>query len=300
MRDLWVFVDAVSTSSLGFSGIRLRNARPRPSRITAMMFHVEPVPRPRHRYALVSRGTVLGARRPSGVVHICGLSARFRSDIGDNRRNVVSRGTGCGVDGVSWESGRGAVRAAAARSSVSGWPTPSGYVALLAHHGVERGLIGPREVERLWDRHVLNSAVVGGQLPEGATVVDIGSGAGLPGIPLAIARPDLRSRLVEPMARRIEWLSEVAEKLGLPISVIRGRAEERTVQEQVGGADVVTARAVAPLAKLAAGRCRCFVPVATWSPSRAPVPRTRWPGIATRSVGRRWRTISSAVRRRQS
>lgn len=124
------------------------------------------------------------------------------------------------------------------------------FAALLAQHGVERGLIGPREVDRLWDRHILNSAVVADTLSEGATVVDIGSGAGLPGIPLAIARPDLRITLVEPMARRIEWLSEVTASLGLPISVIRGRAEERTVQNQVGGADVVTARAVAPLAKL--------------------------------------------------
>ena len=125
------------------------------------------------------------------------------------------------------------------------------FTALLARHGVERGLIGPREVARLWDRHVLNSAVVAADMSEGATVVDIGSGAGLPGIPLAIARPDLRITLVEPMARRIEWLSEVVAALGLPISVIRGRAEEPTVQERAGGADVVTARAVAPLAKLA-------------------------------------------------
>jgi 16S rRNA (guanine527-N7)-methyltransferase len=125
------------------------------------------------------------------------------------------------------------------------------FAGLLARYGVERGLIGPREVDRLWDRHILNSAVVATDMSEGATVVDIGSGAGLPGIPLAFARPDLRITLVEPMARRIEWLSEVVSTLGLPISVIRGRAEERTVQDQVGGADVVTARAVAPLAKLA-------------------------------------------------
>lgn len=130
-------------------------------------------------------------------------------------------------------------------------PDAERFTALLARHGVERGLIGPREVERLWDRHILNSAVVATDIPQGATVVDIGSGAGLPGIPLAVARPDLRITLVEPMARRIEWLSEVVSALGLPILVIRGRAEERTVQDRVGGADVVTARAVAPLAKLA-------------------------------------------------
>lgn len=126
-----------------------------------------------------------------------------------------------------------------------------GYVDLLATHGVERGLIGPREVERLWERHVLNSAVIGERIPAGATVVDVGSGAGLPGVPLAIARPDLDIVLLEPMARRVDWLTEVAEKLELPISIVRGRAEERSVREQVGGADVVTARAVAPLARLA-------------------------------------------------
>ena len=83
-------------------------------------------------------------------------------------------------------------------------PDAERFTALLARHGVERGLIGPREVERLWDRHILNSAVVAADIPQGATVVDIGSGAGLPGIPLAVARPDLRITLVEPMARRID------------------------------------------------------------------------------------------------
>ena len=125
------------------------------------------------------------------------------------------------------------------------------YVDLLERHGVERGLIGPREVERLWDRHVLNSAVIGEHIPKGARVVDVGSGAGLPGIPLAIGRPDLDIVLLEPMARRVDWLNEVVEKLELPITIVRGRAEEREVRKQVGGADVVTARAVAPLARLA-------------------------------------------------
>jgi 16S rRNA (guanine527-N7)-methyltransferase len=125
------------------------------------------------------------------------------------------------------------------------------YVDLLERHGVERGLIGPREVERLWDRHVLNSAVIGEHIPNGARAVDVGSGAGLPGIPLAIGRPDLDIVLLEPMARRVDWLTEVVEKLELPITIVRGRAEEREVRKQVGGADVVTARAVAPLARLA-------------------------------------------------
>jgi 16S rRNA (guanine527-N7)-methyltransferase len=125
------------------------------------------------------------------------------------------------------------------------------FVDLLSEHGVERGLIGPREVDRLWDRHVLNSAVVGELLPPAARVVDVGSGAGLPGIPLAIVRPDVEMVLVEPMARRVAWLDEVVKTLGLTsVTVLRGRAEESTIKDQVAGADVVTARAVAPLAKL--------------------------------------------------
>ncbi|WP_406234851.1 16S rRNA (guanine(527)-N(7))-methyltransferase RsmG [Nocardia sp. NBC_01009] len=125
------------------------------------------------------------------------------------------------------------------------------YCAALATAGVERGLIGPREVPRLWDRHILNCAVLGELIAEGATVVDIGSGAGLPGIPLAIARPDLRITLVEPLLRRTIFLSEFIEAAGLDITVVRGRAEQSGVMKEAGGADVVTSRAVAPLAKLA-------------------------------------------------
>jgi 16S rRNA (guanine527-N7)-methyltransferase len=130
-------------------------------------------------------------------------------------------------------------------------PLAERFVALLTEHGVSRGLIGPREVDRLWDRHVLNSAVIAELVPESATMVDVGSGAGLPGIPLAIARPDLRMTLLEPMARRIAWLTEVVDELGIDIEIRRGRAEEPDVRQAVGGVDVVTARAVAPLAKLA-------------------------------------------------
>ena len=125
------------------------------------------------------------------------------------------------------------------------------YAELLREHGVERGLIGPREVDRLWDRHLLNSAVIAERVPGGATVVDVGSGAGLPGIPLALARPDLEITLVEPMARRVEWLDEVVDELGLDIAVVRGRAEERSIRRRLGVVDVVTARAVAPLGRLA-------------------------------------------------
>jgi 16S rRNA (guanine527-N7)-methyltransferase len=142
-------------------------------------------------------------------------------------------------------------------------PLAQRYVDLLAEHGVARGLIGPREVDRLWDRHVLNSAVIAELVPADATVIDVGSGAGLPGIPLAIARPDLRVTLIEPMARRIAWLTEVVDELGLATTVLRGRAEEPAVRRSVGAAEVVTARAVAPLAKLA-GWCLPLVAPGGW------------------------------------
>jgi len=137
----------------------------------------------------------------------------------------------------------------------AGLPGAERYVARLASDGVTRGLIGPREVPRLWERHVLNSAAVAEAVPEGARVVDVGSGAGLPGIPLALARPDLRMTLVEPMARRVEFLEEVAGELGAAWRVVRGRAEERSVVTAVGPVDVVTARAVAALPRLV-GWCR--------------------------------------------
>ncbi|NEM07630.1 16S rRNA (guanine(527)-N(7))-methyltransferase RsmG [Geodermatophilus normandii] len=136
-----------------------------------------------------------------------------------------------------------------------GLPSAERYVARLASDGVTRGLIGPREVPRLWERHVLNSAAVAEAVPEGARVVDVGSGAGLPGIPLALARPDLRMTLVEPMARRVEFLEEVVGELGAAWRVVRGRAEERSVVTAVGPVDVVTARAVAALPRLV-GWCR--------------------------------------------
>lgn len=137
-------------------------------------------------------------------------------------------------------------------------PAAERYVARLAGDGVARGLIGPREVPRLWERHVLNSAAVAEAVPPGAVVVDVGSGAGLPGIPLALARPDVVVTLVEPMARRVEFLEEAVGELA-PLSdawrVVRGRAEDRGVAGAVGRVDVVTARAVAPLPRLV-GWCR--------------------------------------------
>lgn len=131
-------------------------------------------------------------------------------------------------------------------------PLARRYADHLAGTGVERGLIGPREAPIVWERHILNCAVVADLVPERARVVDVGSGAGLPGIPLALARPDLEIVLVEPLARRVEWLREVIDDLGLPVEVERGRAEETTVRRRWEGADVVTARAVAPLHRLAA------------------------------------------------
>jgi 16S rRNA (guanine527-N7)-methyltransferase len=130
-------------------------------------------------------------------------------------------------------------------------PLARRYAEHLATSGVERGLIGPREAPRIWERHVLNCAVVAGLVPDGARLVDVGSGAGLPGIPLALARPDARIVLVEPLARRVDWLREVIADLGVAVEVERGRAEEDVVRRRWEGADVVTSRAVAPLARLA-------------------------------------------------
>nr|WP_203634489.1 16S rRNA (guanine(527)-N(7))-methyltransferase RsmG [Streptomyces sp. SID10815] len=124
------------------------------------------------------------------------------------------------------------------------------YAELLAEAGVQRGLIGPREVPRLWERHLLNCAVLSEVVPEGVTVCDVGSGAGLPGIPLALVREDLKITLLEPLLRRTNFLSEVVELLGLDhVTVVRGRAEE--VMGTVTPVHVVTARAVAPLDRLA-------------------------------------------------
>ena len=121
------------------------------------------------------------------------------------------------------------------------------YAGLLATDGVERGLIGPREVPRLWDRHLLNCGVVMPRLPHGATVADVGTGAGLPGLVWAIGRPDVTMTLVEPLLRRTTFLEEAVEQLGLEnVRVLRARAEE--VEETF---EVVTARAVAAMEKLA-------------------------------------------------
>ncbi|OFO23175.1 16S rRNA methyltransferase G [Corynebacterium sp. HMSC056F09] len=131
-------------------------------------------------------------------------------------------------------------------------PLAQKYHDSLATDGSTRGFIGPREVPRLWERHLINCAVVAEVMPQGATLIDVGSGAGLPGIPLAIARPDLKITLIEPLLKRSTYLNEVVDLLGLDnVTVIRGRAEEGPVKKAVQGADIVTSRAVAPLGKLA-------------------------------------------------
>lgn len=128
-------------------------------------------------------------------------------------------------------------------------PLAERFVHHLATSGIERGLLGPRELPRLWDRHVLNCAVVGELIPEASRVADVGSGAGLPGLALAIARPDAAFLLIEPLERRVNWLREVTEDLGLKnVEIFRGRAEQAIGKSDV---DVVTARAVSALSGLA-------------------------------------------------
>lgn len=128
-------------------------------------------------------------------------------------------------------------------------PLAERYVAHLASSGIVRGLIGPREVPRLWSRHVLNCAVVEELIATGARVADVGSGAGLPGLCLALARPDLQITLIEPLERRVQWLDEVVADLGLRnVRVLRARAEQ--ARDEVGEVDVVTARAVSALVGL--------------------------------------------------
>lgn len=128
------------------------------------------------------------------------------------------------------------------------WPRAVAFADLLVSEGELRGLIGPRELPRLWTRHLLNSAAVPGFVPEGVRFADVGSGAGFPGIVVALMRPDLEVHLIEPMERRTTWLGDVIASLGLEnVTVLRARAEE------VHGADefdVVSARAVAALRKL--------------------------------------------------
>lgn len=142
----------------------------------------------------------------------------------------------------------GAARTAAEQVFGDRLPLAERFVEHLATTGIEWGLLGPREVPRLWERHVLNCAVVGELLPEGALVADVGSGAGLPGLALALARPDCTFILIEPLERRVAWLDMVVEDLGLEkVDVVRARSEQVAENLDV---DVVTARAVSALKSL--------------------------------------------------
>ena len=174
-----------------------------------------------------------------------------------------------GAAAVSAVSGDGVETPPALGSVVS--PTPAAaaelfgpalesaehYAAILATRGVEWGLIGPREADRLWDRHILNSLAVSRFVPDGATVIDVGSGAGLPGIPLALARPDVRVTLLEPLERRANFLQLAVAELGLEgrVRVIRDRAETHRASY-----DVVTCRAVSALPKLLTWTMHLFYP----------------------------------------
>jgi 16S rRNA (guanine527-N7)-methyltransferase len=131
-----------------------------------------------------------------------------------------------------------------------GYPAARAYAAILVSDGIDRGLVGPREAGRIWERHLVNSAVLAVLVPTGSRVVDLGSGAGLPGLPIAIARPDLEVVLLEPLLRRTRFLDEVVDRLDLGdrVTVHRGRAEEGS--RALPPADVVVSRAVAPLDRL--------------------------------------------------
>lgn len=133
-------------------------------------------------------------------------------------------------------------------------PVAERFAALLCGDGVRRGLVGPREPNRIWSRHIANCAVVTELIPPASRVVDVGSGAGLPGLAIAIRRPDVIVDLVEPLQRRVDFLRHAVASLHLgdQVRVVRGRAEEPTVIDTVAGGAVVTARAVAPLDRLVA------------------------------------------------
>ena len=128
------------------------------------------------------------------------------------------------------------------------FPQLSQYVQILGQEAVLQGLLGPREIDRIWDRHILNCAALNELIPQAKSIIDIGSGAGLPGIVLAIMNPSTHVILVEPMQRRTDFLNDVKKQLNLEnVEIIRGRAENQKIQAQV-----VTSRAVAPLNKLLA------------------------------------------------
>jgi len=146
-------------------------------------------------------------------------------------------------------------------------PVAQRYAEILAGSGVVRGLLGPREAPRLWERHILNCAVITELIEEHSSVVDVGSGAGLPGLVIAIRRPDLRVTLVEPLLRRTRWLDEVVQALELSnVTVCRGRAE--ALWDELPSADVVTSRAVSALENLAVWSVPLVRPGGWWLPMK--------------------------------
>ena len=147
------------------------------------------------------------------------------------------------------------------------FPVAQQYAELLAGSGVVRGLIGPREAPRLWERHILNCAVITELIDPDSTVADVGSGAGLPGLVIAIRRPDVSVTLIEPLLRRVRWLDEVVQELGLTnVTVARGRAE--SLWDEVAPADVVTSRAVSALENLAVWSVPLVRPGGWWLPMK--------------------------------
>lgn len=164
------------------------------------------------------------------------------------------------------------------------------FAELLAEHGEERGLIGPRELPRLWPRHVLNSAAAAPWLPDDGTVADVGSGAGLPGVVLALMRPELDFHLIEPMQRRTIWLTDVLTELDLDnVTVHQVRAEELHGRFTV---DAVTARAVAAMKKLAPITLPLVSPggsLLAQKGQRAEIELREAAGVLRRHGGERWR-----------
>jgi 16S rRNA (guanine527-N7)-methyltransferase len=175
-----------------------------------------------------------------------------RSGAGDNGPGAVVPGPSSSAALSSSAGVPAAFAVAAERAFGARLSLATRYAELLITDGVVRGLIGPREAPRVWERHLINCAVMSEMIPIGASVTDVGSGAGLPGIVLAVARPDLTITLVEPLARRTAFLSEAVTALGLDatVTIVRGRAED-LAGGPPAAADVVTARAVAPLDRLA-------------------------------------------------
>jgi 16S rRNA (guanine527-N7)-methyltransferase len=171
-------------------------------------------------------------------------------------------------------------------------PVAAAYADLLATDGVTRGLIGPREADRIWERHLFNCALLTDLLAPQIDVCDIGSGAGLPGLVLAIRRPDLRVTLVEPLLRRTKFLAEAVERLGLDnVEVVRERAENL---HDTSGFDVVTSRAVAPLPRLLAWSLPLVRPGGSMLALKGASARDELTQAASELA--RWRVAASEIR----